>query len=57
MRTKNNIIDSIQMNFVQDDAIFPSTRYQGSKFKIAEWVWNAICNINFKTALDAFGGT
>ncbi len=36
---------------------FPSTRYQGSKYKIAEWIWDNIKNLNFNTALDAFGGT
>jgi len=56
MRAKKNTIDNLQMNFVSDDAIFPSTRYQGSKLKIADWIWDAVCDLEFETALDAFGG-
>lgn len=37
--------------------VFPSTRYQGSKAKFAEWIWHEISRIDFHTALDAFGGT
>lgn len=36
---------------------FPSTRYQGSKAKFTNWIWNEISNIPFHTALDAFGGS
>jgi len=36
---------------------FPSTRYQGSKQKYADWIWHCIKYIPFETALDAFGGT
>ena len=36
---------------------FPSTRYQGSKAKFVDWIWNEISDIPFNTALDAFGGT
>ncbi|MCM1333074.1 MAG: DNA adenine methylase [Bacteroides sp.] len=36
---------------------FPSTRYQGSKAKFADWIWHEISHIPFQTALDAFGGT
>lgn len=36
---------------------FPSTRYQGSKAKIASWIWEQIADLNFTTCLDAFGGT
>ena len=38
-------------------AKFPSTRYQGSKQKYADWIWYCIQHIPFETALDAFGGT
>jgi len=57
MRTKQNLIDKRQMTFLKDDAIFPSTRFQGSKLKIVDWVWDAMKNLNFETILDAFGGT
>ncbi len=36
---------------------FPSTRYQGSKAKFADWIWHEISHISFQTVLDAFGGT
>lgn len=36
---------------------FPTTRYQGSKLKISDWIWENIKDIPFETALDAFGGT
>lgn len=38
-------------------ARFPSTRYQGSKAKLVDWIWEQIVGLNFATALDAFGGT
>lgn len=37
--------------------IMPSTRYQGSKFKIIEWIDYYTKNLNFDSVLDAFGGT
>jgi len=57
MRTKSSITDRRQMNFLEDDAIFPSTRFQGSKLKIVDWIWEAVKDLDFDTALDAFGGT
>lgn len=36
---------------------FPSTRFQGSKNKITDWIWDCIKELPFNTALDAFGGT
>lgn len=36
---------------------FPSTRYQGSKAKLVDWIWEQIGGLNFTTALDGFGGT
>jgi len=36
---------------------FPSTRYQGSKLKLVEWVWQKCKHLNFDSVLDAFGGT
>ncbi|MFQ5580970.1 MAG: DNA adenine methylase, partial [Nitrospiria bacterium] len=38
-------------------ARFPSTRYQGSKAKLADWIWEQIAELDFATCLDAFGGT
>ncbi len=38
-------------------AEFPSTRYQGSKAKLADWIWEHIADLEFTSCLDAFGGT
>jgi len=38
-------------------AEFPSTRYQGSKAKLVDWIWQQISELDFTTCLDAFGGT
>ena len=45
--------------FTGDVAVakFPSTRYQGSKAKLVDWIWNQVQDLNFTTCLDAFGGT
>lgn len=43
--------------FPHTTARFPSTRYQGSKAKLADWIWEQIADLNFMTCLDAFGGT
>lgn len=37
--------------------IFPSTRYQGSKYKILEWIDYYTRDLRFNSVLDAFGGT
>ncbi|MBN1311554.1 MAG: DNA adenine methylase [Anaerolineae bacterium] len=37
--------------------VFPSTRYQGSKRKLADWIWENVEHLEFDTVLDAFGGT
>jgi len=40
-----------------DTPLFPTTRYQGSKLKLVNWIKANIQNLEFDTALDAFGGT
>ena len=45
------------LNNLDVAARFPSTRYQGSKHKYAEWIWSCVEDIPFHTVLDAFGGT
>jgi len=42
---------------VQREPLFPSTRFQGSKAKLVDWIWDCLKDLNFDTALDAFGGT
>ena len=36
---------------------FPHTRYQGSKYKLIDWLTTHLINLDFNTCLDAFGGT
>ena len=36
---------------------FPTTRYQGSKRKILDWLYENLREIEFNTVLDGFGGT
>ncbi len=38
-------------------ANFPATRYQGSKAKLVDWIWEQFRDLDFSTCLDAFGGT
>lgn len=46
-----------QMVLLKDDLSFPPTRYQGSKLKIVDWIWEGIKELKFHNVLDAFGGT
>jgi len=46
-----------QTLFPDLSAKFPSTRYQGSKAKLVDWIWEQIADLDFVTCLDAFGGT
>jgi len=46
-----------QLIFFDTPLKFPSTRYQGSKLKIIDWIWDNIRDLKFNTVLDAFGGT
>ncbi|NWF98017.1 MAG: DNA adenine methylase [Nitrospirae bacterium] len=46
-----------QLTLLENPPVFPSTRFQGSKLKIVDWIWDEIKDLKFHTALDAFGGT
>jgi hypothetical protein len=48
---------AIQLSFLPESSAFPSTRFQGSKAKLTEWIWDCIRELHFESALDAFGGT
>ena len=37
--------------------IFPKTRYQGSKYKLREWIKEELNKLQFNSCLDAFSGT
>ena len=43
--------------FPYNKGIFPSTRYQGSKYKILDWIDYCTEDLKFDSVLDAFGGT
>ncbi len=36
---------------------FPRFRYMGSKFSLLPWIHNALSEIGFETATDAFSGS
>ena len=36
---------------------FPQTRYQGSKLKLSNWIWDSVNFLDFETVGDLFGGT
>jgi adenine-specific DNA methylase len=42
---------------VKTSGVFPQTRYQGSKYKLLEWLRFHFEKLNFESALDLFGGT
>lgn len=43
--------------YTVEEADFPTTRYQGSKRRILDWVWQKMDIVEFDSLLDAFGGT
>lgn len=57
MRTNLATNISRQLALIESDPVFPSTRFQGSKLKIVDWIWDAIKDLKFDSCLDAFGGT
>jgi adenine-specific DNA methylase len=48
---------SLFAEYIPTVAKFPTTRYQGSKQKFVDWIWECVKDISFHSALDAFGGT
>jgi len=42
---------------IETKPVFPATRYQGSKLKLVQWIWENIKHFKFESAIDAFGGT
>lgn len=53
---QNRILQSLLFD-LKASGKFPTTRYQGSKLKYIDWIWNNIRDLEFETVLDAFGGT
>lgn len=50
---------NLAFNEMEKKTIFPSTRYQGSKNKIIDFIKEALeqQNLNYETVLDGFGGS
>lgn len=38
-------------------SLFPTTRYQGSKRRLAPWLFSILSEVEFETVLDGFGGS
>ncbi len=49
----------ISSPLIEDSAteVIPSTRYQGSKAKLVNWIWECTKHLEFDNVLDIFGGT
>ncbi len=45
------------LNRGNNTGVFPSTRYQGSKYKLTGWIRRHVEGLEFDSAFDAFGGT
>jgi adenine-specific DNA-methyltransferase len=50
-------LDLFGNNHIVLDQKFPSTRYQGSKYKLTNWIKEKIQYLDFDSVLDGFGGT
>lgn len=58
MRIKEKVQSQIvYLSPIAREGIFPATRYQGSKYKILEWINYFTKDLTFDSVLDAFGGT
>lgn len=55
MRERSRESSKAEKAFI--DRRFPTTRYQGSKRKLLQWIWEGLRDLEFDTALDLFGGT
>jgi adenine-specific DNA-methyltransferase len=56
MNPRTNLVTQPALSSI-NIPVFPSTRYQGSKLKLLDWIWANIRDLPFDTALDPFGGT
>ena len=48
------LFEELTLKTIKD---FPDTRYQGSKLKVINWIWEHVKKVEFTSVLDAFGGT
>jgi adenine-specific DNA-methyltransferase len=51
--------DKYQLTLIEEGTSepIPSTRYQGSKAKLVNWIWENTKDLDFDRVLDIFGGT
>jgi len=54
-KVRNNYQLSLLEEVVSEP--IPSTRYQGSKAKLVNWIWDSTRHLDFDSVLDIFGGT
>jgi adenine-specific DNA-methyltransferase len=50
-------LDLFGNNHIVLDQKFPTTRYQGSKHKLTNWIKEKTQYLDFDSVLDGFGGT
>lgn len=55
--TKTKEPDQNALFELPKQAKFPSTRFQGSKTKLVDKIWECIKDLDFRNSLDLFGGT
>lgn len=56
--SNSNYVEPLESGEIYNSLIkFPSTRYQGSKWKLISWILAQISDLQFSKCLDAFGGT
>lgn len=53
----NRRVEHANSLFEVDSHKFPRTRYQGSKYKLKDWIKHSLSKYTFETVLDAFSGT
>ena len=56
-KTKQQQADLFSDLPINKEGVLPSTRYQGSKYKIIKWIDYYTKDLKFNSVLDAFGGT
>lgn len=59
MRKVKTTKEAYQLSYLEEGISepIPSTRYQGSKAKLVNWIWEHTKRLEFDTVLDVFGGT
>jgi len=52
-----NIVTCVGPVFPEQEKRYPRLRYMGSKNKLLPWIWEALVQLDFESALDLFSGT